>query len=557
VNERRAAAVSLAASVMAGLGLRLWNLRDQVMGGDELHAVRVVARQTIPEILTTYRVADVSIPLAALHRLLMEWGVTLSEIDFRLPALVCGCLALWVIPRAFKGRLERAEVELLGWLVAFSPVLVLYSRIARSYLPMLLAGFGAVMAFEHWWRTRTWKAGLAYVLLAALAVWLHLGAGPLVAAPFLFALGDLVPPRREGRWRGLLALIALGAALAVAFSLFLVPARESLLRLIASKRQEQTVPLDTVLDVLHLQAGTGSSVLSALFWAAALAGLVLLFKDRPRLGAFTLTVAVGHLTGMLLLSPLGMANPIILGRYLLPVLPFVLLWVAYALGRPWSPERGCLGQTTQRMAARFFVLALFWVGPFPQDGFRDSSFMHHNDFVGFFAPRAALPARDVPAVYRRLSGGPVLEFPWPPAWDFNRVFYIYQGVHEERVMVSAPFDLPRHPRIDLRNEVPPEPAALLASPARHLVVHLRIAAEEDRVQRPPDRPLSRPMPPALRRLYRKEGESLARQLTREWGPPDYEDDRVRVWDLERLRRSTAAHRRAGPRAAAPGYGRGG
>jgi hypothetical protein len=535
-GERRRVAAALAASVIAGLGLRLWNLRGQVMGGDELHAVRVVARQTIPEILTTYRVADVSIPFAALHRLLMEWGVTLSEIDFRLPALICGCLALWVIPRVFRDRLERAEVELLGWLVAFSPVLVLYSRIARSYLPMVLAGFGAVMAFERWWRTRTWKAGLAYVLLATLAVWIHLGAGPLVVAPFLFAVGDLVPPRREGRWPGLLALTALGAALTAAFALFLVPARESLLRLIAGKRQEQAVRLDTILDVLHLQAGTGSSVLSALFWTAAMAGLILLLRDRPRLGAFTLTAAAGHVAGMFLLSPLGMGSPVVLNRYVLPVLPFVLLWVAYALGRPWNPERGCLGQTAQRMAARFFVLALFWVGPFPQAGFRDSSFMHHNDFVGFFAPRASLPSREVPAVYRSLAGGPVLELPWAPAWDFNRVFYIYQQVHEQRVMISAPFDLPRHPRIDLRNEVPPEPAALLASPARHLVVHLRIAAEEDRVLRPPDRPPSRPMPPQMRRLYRREGERLARQLTREWGPPDYADDLVRVWDLERLRR---------------------
>ncbi|HYG62515.1 MAG TPA: glycosyltransferase family 39 protein, partial [Thermoanaerobaculia bacterium] len=284
MNERRAARASLAAAVIAGLGLRLWNLRGQVMGGDELHAVRVAARRTVPEILATYRLTDVSIPLTALARWLMEQGLTLSELDFRLPALLCGIAALLVIPRAFLGKMERMEVELLGWLVAFSPALVLYSRIARSYMPMVLAGFGAVMTFDRWWRTRSWKAGVAYVVLAGLAVWLHLGAAPLVVAPFLFALGDLVPPRREGRAKGLLALVGLGAGLAAALALILVPARRSLAVLVAAKRQEQTVPLASVLDALHLQAGTESDLLAALFWTAALAGAILLLRDRPRLG---------------------------------------------------------------------------------------------------------------------------------------------------------------------------------------------------------------------------------------------------------------------------------
>ncbi len=163
--------------------------------------------------------------------------------------------------------------------------------------------------------------------------------------------------------------------------------------------------------------------------------------------------------------------------------------------------------------------------------------MHHNDFVGFFAPRATIPAAALPAVYRDVPRGPVLEFPWSPTWEANRVFYIYQQVHGRRTLVSALDGVPRHRGIDFRNEVEPAPAAFLASPARTLVVHVRLPAEEDRVTAS-GRRLRRPMRPDRRRYYRRAGERLAAQLAREWGPPDQSDSLVRVWDLERVRSRT-------------------
>lgn len=524
--------LSLAGSVMAGLGLRLWNLRNQVMGGDELHLVRSILARSLPEILTTYPPVDTSIPITALYRLLLEWGFHLSEIDFRLPSLLCGCLALMALPWAFAHRLERPVVLMYAWLGAISPGLVLYSRIARSYLPMVLCGFGAVMAFEAWWRTRAWKWAVLYIGLGALAVWIHLGAAPFVTAPFLFAAGDWIV-RREERWKRLRDLMIVGVGLTLAFAAFLLPARESLLRLIALKHREQRIPAHAIWNVLRLEAGTPSATIAILFWIAALAGLILLVRDHPRLGAFTATVAAGHIAGIRLLSPLGVSSPLILNRYLLPVLPFILLWVANGLGRLWNRKAaGCAGWAAQRYAVRIFILFLFWTGPFLSPGFRDSSFMHHNDFVGFWAPRATLPDRLVPEVYRHLPRGPVVEYPWPSAWELGRVFYIHQRIHDRRVMVAST-EFPRHPQIRFRNAVSPDPQAVLASPARTLVVHVRLPWEEDRVQTPGRRPWR--MGPGRRRAYRRAGERLAKRLTQEWGPPDAGDDSVRVWDLERVR----------------------
>jgi Dolichyl-phosphate-mannose-protein mannosyltransferase len=535
-RDRRFLWFPLIGSVFAGLGLRLWNLLGQVLGGDELHAVRAAVTRTVPGILTNYGMADSSLPLTALYRWLLDQGATLSELAFRAPAIVCGALALVLFPYALAGRVPRPAVLLFAWFGAISPSLVLYSRIARSYLPMVLCAVLAVLAFETWWRTRTWKWGGVYVVFGALAVWLHLGAAPFVAAPFLFALGDL-STRRGERWGRLRDLAVLGLAFALACSSFLLPARASLERLVARKSVAQSIPLATVWDVLRLQAGTASHTVAVLFWIVALAGLVLLLRDRPRFGAFTLTVVAGHLLGLLLLSPVGMAHPLVLNRYLLPVLPFVLLWEAHALGRLWTRKAGgCTGFVAQRYATRLFLLLLFWTGPFLSPGYRDGSFMHHNDFVVFVRPRATLPDGLVPAVYRDLPRGPVLEAPWPTVWDHGRVFYVYQRIHDHRVLVSAPFDLPRVPGIELRNEVPPEPRAILASPARTLIIHLRLPWEEDRVETP-GRSRNRRMPADVRQSYRRAGERLAARLAAAWGPPDRVDGFVRVWDLERVRKA--------------------
>ena len=69
--------------VLSGATLRLWNLRNQVMGDAEL-------------------------------RFAAELGLGSAA---RLPAILCGLLALVVFPRAFSGRVERFPVELSGFSV--------------------------------------------------------------------------------------------------------------------------------------------------------------------------------------------------------------------------------------------------------------------------------------------------------------------------------------------------------------------------------------------------------------------------------------------------------
>ena len=522
------AILGAAAALAEGAALRLWHLPQQILGGDEVHALRAVLHFSLPQILVTYQETDNCIPLTALYKLLMAAGLPITEMVLRLPVLLCGLAALLALPAAFAGRVSRRTILVYRWLLAISPGLVLYSRIARSYMPMVLFACGAVLAFDTWWRTRSRWAGGAYVLLAGLAVWFHLGAGPIVAAPFLYATGDALSRRRDLR-RNLLDLVLVGVAVLCVCALFLFPARQSLLALIAAKRIDQAIPWTEVLPgLLRLQAGTASGWLTAAFWVAAVGGLALLFRSERRLAVYTAVVAGGHVAGLLILSPMGLAGPVILSRYLLPILPLVLLWVAAAVGTPWKTEEPRRLRSARGLAATLLVLALALAGPFADPAMRWSSFLHHNDFVGFHTPRPKLPAESVPAFYRRLKGETVVEAPWVYYWDANRSIYLYQEVHRGRVLVSTPQRVLFQPPLALRNVVAPQPAALCRSSARYLIVHRDVAREEDRIASGRG---SAVVEIPLRRMLRDAAKRLAERLVQQWGRPSYADGWLRVWDL--------------------------
>jgi hypothetical protein len=530
--------------IALGAALRLFHLAPQVLDGDEIHAVRAAVSMPLAAILTTYQESDNCIPLTALFRLLLSAGVRLSELGFRSPSIVCGLLLLALLPLGILRRpprlplLPQRVAIVFAWLLALSPLLVFYSRIARSYLPMTLFALAAAAAFAVWWRTLRPAYAVAYVVLGGLAVWLHLGAAPIVGAPFLFALCDLGWGRKEERRRRLVSLALLAGGLALALAAFLIPARQSLWGLIAEKRQAQNIPGETITDVLTLQAGTASHPLTVLFWLAALLGLVaLLLRDR-RLGLYTLTLAGVQLVGIRLLSPLGLANPLILDRYLLPILPLLLLWVACALALPWRPLAGWgfRGVAVQGVLAAAFLLLLANRGPLADRTLWASSFMHHDDFLSFYAPRPRIALDAIPWPYEEMAkaagAGAVIEYPWS-SFAGLRTLYLYQEVHGRRVQVSGPQRLLFDPALALANVVPPGPETFCASGARFLAVHLRIAHEEDQIVAPEEARLGeREMRPDLRRTLHDQAETMAQSLTDLWGDPTWAAPSLRFWDLD-------------------------
>jgi hypothetical protein len=531
--QARAACLAVALACGAGLAIRLWNLRDQVLGGDELHAITTALAKPVGWILTNFAVADYSIPLTAALRLWLDAGGRVTELGLRVPGLVCGALLAPLVAWAAWRALDPATAARAAWLVALSPVLVLYSRIARSYAPMLLVATGAAIAGWWWIDTLKRRAALAWAALAALAIWLHLGAGPFVTAPLVFAIAlrAATPPRRAPSGR---ELAFAGGALLASASLVLLPTLPSLLALVRGVRQSARPGLGAWATVAELQLGAPDAALAAVMGGLAALGLAALARREPRLAAYGATLVAAQVVGLLILSPSFYEYAFILNRYLLPCTPVLLAWIACGLGAlaPGRPRAAALAA-----AALLALLALR--GPLARDAFLRGSFAHHNDLVSFESERLRVDPARVPALHRKLAGeapGAIVELPWHPWWNFSRVMAADQSVHGRRVIVSGALPELAHPEVAFRNFVRPEPAALAASGARWVVVHDDVEAEQARLAGVPDADdsLAVATPEMRARVFaglRRVAAETAASLEAAWGAPDHVEPGLRAWRL--------------------------
>lgn len=535
------AAVALVSACVAGALVRAWNVRDQVLGGDELHAVATALGRPLGWILTHYSLADYSIPLTAGLRVWLDAGGQLTEIGMRVPGLVCGALLVPLVAIAAQRALGGAVAARLAWLVALSPVLVLYSRIVRSYAPMVLFATAAAIAAYAWIETRSQRAAITYVACAAIATWFHLGAAPFVVAPLAFALAlramhaqpDAAPSGRS--------IVATGLGLALAFGLFLVPALASLVALVGGVRQSVRPGISAWRSVATLQLGAPDAAFALAATGVAALGLATLARARPRLAAYGTTLVAAQIGGLLLLRPAFFEYAFILDRYLLVCTPILLLWIAVGLGA-LAPRRPRIA-----LLATVALLAIGFVrGPLTSDAFLHGSFAHHNDNVSFERERLQVDPAAQPRFYRQLadaSANALVETPWHPWWNYARIFAADQVVHGRRVLVSGTLAELSDPRVAFRNFVAPDPASLAAADAGWVVVHLDLEAEQLRLVGVPanDDSLDVASPQVRAHVWqalRRQAAESAARLEAAWGPADHAEPGLLAWKLPRTSRGT-------------------
>ncbi|MDY7091723.1 MAG: glycosyltransferase family 39 protein [Acidobacteriota bacterium] len=545
--------LALIQPLLLGAVLRLWKLPGQILAGDELHGVRAALADPIPVLLTTYRTADPCLPLSAFYRWLMDRGWSLSELDLRLPVVVASLLAVVLLPMLVRREVGRGSALAFGWLLAVAPPLVVYGRMARPYgIVVLLAGV-AVLSFYRWWRPggdRRWIFGAVYAVTAPLAVYFHLPAAPFVAAPFVFALGDgLHSGELRQRWRG---LVAVGAGALAGIAAFALPARESLAAVVAAKQGASQWSAEILGPVAQLLAATDSTLVTALFWIGVATGLVWSCLRNPRFAAYTATLVAIHLLVLWWSAPFGAFSPLIVARYLLVILPLLLIWLAVALaelaqllaigagkGLPWP-----LAQRAAWTAVAVVMAGWLLQGPMGWPEWRKSNFLMHDDLLRFHQPPGHRPeARQaevgptrsiLPEAYRRLvDQGSLLEYPFRPAWRFARAPYLYQREHGRWVRVAMLDPGLCDERLSFTNAVCPRPEEILASPSRYLIVHLDLRAEEDAVAgRRARRDVRRP---GRWQVYAAAARRLAENLEQRWGRPTVAEEGILIWNLDDVR----------------------
>jgi len=338
----------LAAAV--GAGLRLWQIASQVVIDDEWHAVRQLIESTPSRIVVSFGFADHSIPLTLCYWLEAA-TIGLSELGMRWPMLACGIATVVLLPLGVLGAasapaviapttapswLERRATlaVLFACLLAISPVLVIYSRVARPYAITLLLVFVAHHAFARFVaagdRQRRRRFGALYAVAAVLGTWLHLIAGPLVVAPFVHWLLGLSPSQRTGpqqRWARRRGVIVLGALTAAGLLAVLLPPFVAGAGALAAKARSGHLSADTVLGAWHWWLGTGSTGVALALTLLAVAGLPPIVREfevaRSLCVGLVLTLAL-----LVATRPAWIQNPLTFGRYLLPAIPLLLFAIA-------------------------------------------------------------------------------------------------------------------------------------------------------------------------------------------------------------------------------------
>ena len=427
-----------ALAFFAGVWLRLWQLHSQVLIDDEWHAVRMLIGADAKTIATHFGFADYCIPLTLYYRWLYDHGA-LSEWQMHLPPVIAGIAVLIVLPWLLRDRLAWPVRAVWIALLAVSPLLVYLSRTARPYALDCLCAFVAIIAFERWQRERRAGWAVVYVIACVAAAWLHLLTIVFTLWPFVW-FG--VPALRDA-WRRspreLARMVVLALATVAGLALVLVPPLLGDWRSMAAKAGAGAVEGETLYRSLLMVFGISNPVLLVVMTALLTLGIARVWKRDRRFAAYVLSMSVAGAVTVALSHAAWVQHALTFVRYSLPVVPFVLLFVAEGLVFIVAQLRlSVLACAAATLAVAGFVAA----GPIPRYYYYPNQLMGHALFQLDYAPdknpyATLLELGPVPEFYRDLASRPpgsitLIETPsrlisnyFPDVW--------YQAIHRQNI----------------------------------------------------------------------------------------------------------------------------
>jgi hypothetical protein len=435
----------LAVAILAGAFLRWYQLGIQVLLDDEWHALNKLLRSGTWDIATSFGYADHSIPLTLYYRFLLEHG-GLTEWVLHAPMLIAGIALLIVAPVLMRRSSSLPVTATWVVLLAISALLVYHSRTARPYALTSLLTLVAIVGFRRWWQSGSVSWGAAYVAATSLAGYLHPTTLPFTLLPFLdYGVRALVQARRgvsHQAWPALRRLFALGLATAIPLAAALGPPLYYDWRTLQVRSGVDSVSLESAYRTGLLLFGVAQPAAFVVLALLAIWGAVRLWsRDRDEAGYFA-TLIFGGALAVASAGSLYISHPLVLARYLLPVLPLLLLFLAE--GVVACVERLPLAQL-RPAAVGVLGAILWWLGPMPGYYYYPNQFMGHLRFQYDYDPAhnpyvQQVPRLPIPEFYRSLAQQPpgsltLIEMPWRLESHFNPQ-PLYQAVHRQIVKIG-------------------------------------------------------------------------------------------------------------------------
>jgi hypothetical protein len=355
-----------------------------------------------------------------------------------MPLLLAGIVAIVALPWLFRNWLKPGECLLLSALIAISPLMVNYSRIARPYsLLFLLAGASIVLAWL-WWQNRDRTSGILWAFCAIFAAWLNPVSLAVTTAPFLWFIGSKLAHRAPPGARPIGHSLVMGVAIALGTGLLLYAPFSNDFASLAVKSGLHQVNAGTIVVAFSLFTGSGFMLVSALMVGAAAAGWISLKRRDRHFAWYLAVIAVSSTLAVVMTGAEWISEGIVLARYLIGLLPVFLALASIGLVMIFGRRADVLIPVV--------LLALFLAGPLPQSNAGHNQFTHHMaaqfDYKQSRNPiSAALAGIEAEPFYREIAelhpagDAVVVEGPWYLESNWNAL-PLYQAEHRQVLKVG-------------------------------------------------------------------------------------------------------------------------
>jgi len=301
---------------------------------------------------------------------------------------------------------------------------------------------------------------------------------------------------------------------------------------LTGKAGADSVTLDSAYRTALLMGGFASPWALAIEAALFVVGAIGFARRDADFVAYIGVLCIGTGIAIVVARPAWIQHPLVFARYMLPALPFALLFVAEgAVSVVARLRRPIVGAGAVALAA----LLLFRIGPMPGYLYFPNQFMGHArfqfDYDDAHNPYVLeIPREPIPAFYRQLAKRPpgsvtLIEAPWRLESNFIP-FPWYQAVHRQFVKIGLVTPIcgvrdfgeypPGAPGLRFRNFV--HLSDILAGKnagADYLVMHRKAW------KTPPDADVEWPAVDAC-----------LPAIVANLGPPMYRDESIVVFDLQ-------------------------
>lgn len=458
-------------AALAGIFLRSYLLNDQVLLDDEWHGFYYALGKSPGWLLTHFSIPGATCIPLNFYAWVLGVSVGWTETLLRLPSWLCGVLCIVVCPLLARGIIGTSRAAWLALLLAFSPVLIFYSRVYRPYSAVAFLGTAALLLAARWMQNGGWRPAVGFAATGVLAVYFHLFGVVTVAAPVLAAIvfhlysrfwkkRPVVSPKPP-LWHWLVVAGGMAGAGAVLVLPALIHSIQSTFFTIALKG---TFELETLPRVAMLISGTGQPVLAAFFWLLVVVGAVEQCRRNAWFGWMLVSLFPLHAIALVISRPDCVQSAIVLLRYCIPLVPVCLLFVASGLqvALELLAARITMRPALLAFAAVAFVLSLVSAGPLPQCYLAPNNFTNHGAYQQSYQPIdwsrsfysditpanftlvTTVRADEVSPFYGDLAkspdGRPIVEYPLVIGDQFDPLYY-YQHFHRRPVIVGYATDV--------------------------------------------------------------------------------------------------------------------